>query len=128
MKYLCLGYFDPQKMDACAKPEIDAVMQECWSHMKAFHASGQVIVDAGLELQTKCLRRANGALRVTDGPFTESKEMVGSVFIVEARDMDEAIGLASLHPSMRVGAGEQLGWRLELRPIHHFQIDPHEAK
>jgi hypothetical protein len=128
MKYLCLGYFNPQEMDARPKSEIDAVMQECWSHMDEFHASGRVLVDAGLELQTKCLRRANGALRVTDGPFTESKEMVGSVFILEARDMDEAIGLASLHPSMRVGTGEPLGWRLEIRPIHHFQSSHPEAE
>ena len=127
MKYLCLGYFNPQKMDARPKPEIDAVLQECWAHMKEFNASGQVIVDAGLELQTKCLRRANGTMLVTDGPFTESNEMIGSVFIVEARDIEEAVGLASLHPSMRVGAGEQLGWRVEIRPIHHFQSSHSEA-
>ena len=42
MKYLCLGYFNPQKMEAGPKSEIDAVMQECWSHMKEFNASGQV--------------------------------------------------------------------------------------
>jgi hypothetical protein len=57
MKYLCLGYFDPQKMDAHPKAEMDAVLQECWSHMKEFNESVHVLVDAGLELQTKCLRR-----------------------------------------------------------------------
>ena len=128
MKYLCLGYFKPQEMDARPKPEIEAVMQECWSHMKEFKASGQVIVDAGLDLQTKCLRRVNGAMQVTDGPFAESKELVGSVFIVEAENMEEAIRWASLHPSMRVDAGEQLGWRVEIRPVHHFQGCNPEAK
>ena len=128
MKYLCMGYLDSKAMDARPKPEIDAVMQECWSHMKEFNAKGQVIVDAGLELQAKCLRRANGAMVVTDGPFAETKEVVGSVFIIEARDIEEAIKFASLHPSMRVDAGEQLGWRVEIRPIHHFQHNQSEVK
>ena len=48
--------------------------------------------------------------------------MIGSAFLVEAQDMDEAIQLASLHSATQVLPGEQLGWRIELRPVHYYQL------
>lgn len=120
MKYLCFGYLNPEKMDALPKEEIDAVMSECMPHLKEFYNSGQVLLDAGLESETKSLRRANGKVSVTDGPFTETKELIGSAFLIEAENMEEAIRIASLHPTTRLGVGEEFGWRLEIRPIHHF--------
>jgi len=121
MKFLCLGYLDYGKMDAHPKDEIDVIMQECPPHLNNFYESGQVIVDAGLGAQSKCLRRENGKIRVMDGPFIESKELIGSAFLIEARDMDEAIRIASLHPTVQMGAGEQFGWGIEIRPIHYFE-------
>ena len=122
MKYLCLGYFDPEKMNARPKAEIDAVMRECQPHMEELYKSGQLIIDAGLTLETKCLRRVNGKVGITDGPFIETKEIIGSAFFIEARDMEEAIRVASLHPTTQVSAGEQFGWRIEIRPIHYFEM------
>ena len=121
MKFLCLGYFDPEKMKARPKEEIDAIMRECQPHLQKFYKSGQVILDAGLELETKSLRRVNGEVSVLDGPFVETKEMIGSTFIIEAEDMQEAVRIASLHPTTQVAAGEQFGWRIEIRPIHYFE-------
>lgn len=121
MKYLCLGYLEPEKMNARPKEEIDAVMSECQPHLEELYKSGQLIIDAGLSLETKCLRRVNGKVTVIDGPFVETKEMVGSAFLIEARDMEEAIRVASLHPTTQVGAGEQFGWRIEIRPIDYFE-------
>lgn len=121
MKYLCLGYLEPEKMNARPKAEIDAVMSECQPHLEELYKSGQLIIDAGLSLETKCLRRVNGKVTVIDGPFVETKEMVGSAFLIEARDMEEAIRVASLHPTTQVGAGEQFGWRIEIRPIDYFE-------
>jgi hypothetical protein len=121
MKYLCLGYFDPRKMDARPQAEIDAVMRECQVHMEELYRSGKVIIDAGLAPDAKCLRRVNGKLRIADGPLVESREIVGSAFLIEAQDMEEAIQLASLHPTTRLSAGEQLGWGIEIRPIHYFE-------
>lgn len=108
-------------MDALPKDEIDAVMQECQPHLEEFYNSGKVDIDAGLSSETKCLRRANGKVKVTDGPFIETKEMIGSAFLIEARDMEEAIRIASMHPTVQVGAGEQFGWGIEIRPIHYFK-------
>ena len=122
MKYLCLGYFDPEKMDARPKAETDAVMRECQPHLEEFYRSGQVIVDTGLTLETKCLRREDGKVRITNDSFNDAKEMIGSAFLIEAWDMDAAIRLASLHPAMQVSAGEQLGWGIEIRPIHYFEM------
>ena len=122
MKYLCLGYFDPEKMDARPKAETDAVMRECQPHLEELYRSGQVIVDAGLTLETKCLRREDGKVRITNAPFNDAKEMIGSAFLIEARDMEEAIRLASLHPAMQVSAGEQFGWGIEIRPVHYFEM------
>ncbi|MEV5028803.1 YciI family protein [Paenibacillus sp. LPE1-1-1.1] len=121
MKYLCLGYFEPEKMDNRPKTEIDAIMGECQARLEGFYESGKVIIDAGLDLESKSLRLVNGKVRVIDGPFIETKEMIGSAFLIEARDMEEAIRVASLHPTTQVGAGEQLGWGIEIRPIHYFE-------
>jgi len=112
MKYLCLGYFDPEKMNARPKAEIDAVMLECQPHMEELYRSGQVIVDAGLTMESKCLRRMNGKVRITDGSFIETKEMIGSAFFIEARGMEEAIRLASLHPTTQVSGASSLAGAL----------------
>jgi len=61
-----------------------------------------------------------------DGPYAETKEMLGGAFLIEADDMDDAIRIASLHPTTQVSAGEGLGWVLEIRPIHYFEMPaPH---
>ena len=121
MKFLCLGYFQPEKMDGYAPADVDALMDQCRPHLHELYASGHLVVDAGPSLEAKGLRRKGGKVSVTDGPFIESKEMVGSAFIIEAGDMDDAIRIASIHPTTRVPVGEELGWRLVIRPIHHFK-------
>lgn len=121
MKFLCLGYLEAAKMDARPEEEIAAAMRECPPHLDNFYGSGQIILDAGLASDTKCLRRTNGKVNVTDGPFSEAKEMVGSAFLIEAQDMEEAIRIASLHPAVQVDAGEPFGWGIEIRPINYFE-------
>lgn len=79
MKFLCLGYLDSAKMDARPKEETAAVMRQCQPHLEELYKSGQVMIDAGLASETISLRRANGKIKVMDGPFIETKEMIGSV-------------------------------------------------
>lgn len=123
MIFLCMGYFDPKKMDARPRAEIEAVMNECQPHIEKFYESGKVLIDAGLDSETKSLRRENGKVIVTEGPITETKERIGSIFIFEAESMDEAIQLASLHPTTQVNRGEEFGWSIEIRPVHFFKND-----
>lgn len=123
MIFLCMGYFNSEKMDSLPSAEFEAVMDECQPHIEKFYESGKVLIDAGLESETKSLRRVNGKVIVTDGPFTETKEIIGSIFIFEAESMDEAIQLAALHPTTQVNKGEEFGWRIEIRPVHYFKND-----
>jgi hypothetical protein len=75
-----------EKMDARPRPDIEAVMAECQPHTKEFYESDKVLYDADLESEIQNLRRVDGKVMVTDGPFTESKELIG-----KAEDIDEAI-------------------------------------
>lgn len=123
MIFLSMGYFDPEIMDSRPRAEIEVVMSECQQHIEKFYESGKVLIDAGLNSETKSLRRENGKVIVTDGPFSETTERIGSIFIFEAEDMDEAIQLASLHPTTQVNKGEEFGWRIEIRSVHYFKND-----
>jgi hypothetical protein len=121
MKYLCLGYCDRKKMDARPKAEIDALMRECQPHVEDLYKSGHLIIDAGLTWETTSVRPVNGKVTVTDGPFVETKEQLGSVFLIEARDLNEAILVASKHPAAQMVEGEQFGWGIEIRPVAVFE-------
>lgn len=121
MKFLCVGYFEPAKMDALSKAQVDAVMSKCPQHMEALHKTGQLLTVAGVDVEAKYLRRVKGQVQVTDESGKRRQEMIGCVYIIEARDMADAIRVASLHPTTQVEAAEQLGWRTEIRPIHTFE-------
>ena len=114
MKYLCLGYFDPAKTEGLSKTDLDALMSTCGPHMTKLYATERVIVDAGLDVKATIMRRVNGKVEVRDGPFAESKEMVGGAFIIDADDMDDAVRIAGLHPTTALPAGEGYGWVLEI--------------
>ena len=118
MKYLCLAYGDPKKMEALSKSEFDALVGECQVHDQELRKSGHLILVESLEWATTTLRSRNSKVVTTDGPFVETKEKIGGVFIIEARDLNEAIRVASMHPGARLG--EHLGWAVEVRPISEF--------
>ena len=64
------------------------------------------------------LRPRNGKTHVSDGPYTESKEVVGGLFIIEADSADEALRIASMHPAATLG--EETGWAVELIPMDFY--------
>jgi len=117
MKFLCLGYLNMQQFDA----EPDAVKREiltkCFEQCKPFRATGKVVEEEGLQhtSMAKTIRPKRGQPSVTDGPFIETKEQLGSFFIVEADSIDEAVEVASLHPAALFG--EEYGFGIEVRPI-----------
>lgn len=121
MKYLCLAYYDPAKMAAMPPAEVQAMVSQCPAMDAKLQATGQMRVSAslgGVEAAFSLRPRA-GKPQLTDGPFSESKEVVGGFFIVEAADRAEAVRLASLHPAATLG--EQAGWGIELHPIGSLQ-------
>jgi hypothetical protein len=115
MKYLCLAYGDPKKTAAMSKSEVADLMSEIRTYDAELRESGHLLTGESLEWAATTLRSRNGKVVITDGPFLEAKELVGGLVVIEARDLDEAVRVASMHPAAR--AGENLGWAVELRPI-----------
>ena len=120
MKFLCLGYYDEKKFDALSPAEVKALVSQCPSRDVELRATGKVLSTASLgpTSATRSIRPRNGKPVVTDGPFAETKEVIGAFFIIEAADMNEAVRLASKHPAAQLG--ELVGWGIEVRPIDHY--------
>lgn len=117
MRFLCLGYLDIDTFDRAPEAEKAEVMKACYALCVPFRATGKVVGEEGLQSPTtsKSIRPRVGKPKVTDGPFIETKEQLGSFFIVEAETIDEAVEIASLHPAALMG--EKFGFGIEVRPI-----------
>ena len=117
MKYLCLGYFDEATFHALPEEKQSAIMEVCYAQCIPFRATGKVVEEEGLKPSrtSKVVRLRNGKVTVTDGPFIETKEQLGSFFIIQADTFDEAVAVASLHPGACMG--EEYGFGIEVRPF-----------
>ena len=112
MKYLCLAYYDVQKFEALPKPEFEAIAKQCPAHDEELRKSGHLLFQASLGAPhaSTTIRPRNGKPSITDGPFTETKEQVGGFFMIDARDLDEALAIAARIPMARRGT-------VEVRPV-----------
>ncbi len=115
MKYLLLCCHEEKKLDSMSASECAALMEETMAYCEALKQTGHLIAAEQLEpVQTAMtVRVRNGKLLVTDGPFAETKEQVGGFFLINARDLNEAIHVASKFPSARFGS-------LEVRPVREL--------
>jgi hypothetical protein len=106
MKYLCLVYLDESRPDEIPHDE------ECLAYDAAIRESGHCIASEALQPvhTATTVRVRNGRLSVTDGPFAETKEQLAGFYLVEAKDLDEAVQLASRIPPAKIGS-------IEVRPI-----------
>jgi len=118
MKYLCLVYLDEKRMDEL--PD-----EDCVAYDTQIRTSGCCLASEALQsVQTATtVRLRNGKVSVTDGPFAETKEQLAGFYMIEARDLNEAIQIASKIPPARVGC-------VEVRPIRPIRemIAQAEAK
>lgn len=114
MKYLCLACGDGSAWERLTEAEQQDYAARCRTHDEELAGDERVRLYAGVGEGGRIVRSREGRRVITDGPFIESKEM-GGVFVVEARDLDEAVELASLHPAARMG--EELGWYVAVRPL-----------
>jgi hypothetical protein len=121
MKYLLLAYGDEKKMDALSGKDLAAIGAECRPYDDELRKSGRVVAMGSLAptRMTTTIRTRNGRLLTTDGPFVETRETLGGFLIIEARDLNEAIRIASRHPAALLN--ERLGWVIELRPLEHVE-------
>lgn len=115
MKYLCLAFGDQKKMEKLTKEQFAVLLERAKAFDAELRATGQLVEAMSLEWDYVGLRPNGAKPLVSDGPFVETKETVGGLVIIEARDLNDAIRVASLHPAARMG--EDLGWWIELRPI-----------
>jgi hypothetical protein len=117
MKYLCLVYHEETKVDALSESEYDAIVSEVLDYREELRKSGHYIASSPLQpVQTATtVRVRNGKVSVTDGPFAETKEQLGGFYLIEARDLNDAIRVASKMPPARLGC-------IEVRPLKEINL------
>jgi len=115
MKYLCLIYDEEKKLESMPKDESDAFMGEYFAFTNGIKQSGHYLGGNALQpiSAATTVRVRNGKVSATDGPFAETKEQLGGYYLIEARDLNDAIQIASKIPSARIGS-------VEVRPIMEF--------
>ena len=115
MRYLCLIYDDEAKINEMPKDEGDAFMGEYFAFTDEIKKSGHYLGGEALQPVTTAttVRIRNGKLSTTDGPFAETKEQLGGFYLINARDLNEAIQIAAKIPSARIGT-------VEVRPVVEF--------
>lgn len=117
MHFLYIGYYNAEQMDALTKDEINTLMARCDSLMKTFNEQVNVISDWHPGLATQAFYWRDGGVQTKVEPDRSKGEQIGSLIVFEARDLDQAMELASLHPTTQVAEGETYGWRAEVRPL-----------
>jgi hypothetical protein len=112
MKYLCLAYEEENKLNELSRGEWDSLRGETLSYLEELRTRGHIISSEALQsAQTATTVRVRGGrVSLTDGPSAETKEHLGGFFLIDARDLNEAIQVASRWPSARLGS-------VEVRPI-----------
>lgn len=108
MKFICLGYYDEKAFEALSESEQHALIDTCLAYDEELKKNGHFAGGEALQHSSRAvtLRYSKGKVYATDGPFTETKEMLGSLLVLEARDIAHAIELMSRHPGVKVGPFE----------------------
>lgn len=118
MKYLALVYYNEKIMQEMSQAEWDSLNRQCIGCVEDLSASGHFITGAPL-LSTETattVRVRNGKTLITDGPFAETKEQLAGFYMLDARDMNEALRLAEKIPPARYGS-------VEIRPVRELQSE-----
>ena len=112
MKFVCLGYIAPQKFETMLEKERNAMVDACCDYDDVLRAGGHFAGGEALQPANtaKMPRWKHGKAVVTDGPYAETKEQIGGILLLEARDLNHAVELMSKHP------GVQYGGPFEIRP------------
>jgi len=108
MKFVCLGYIEPGKFENMPENERNAAVDSCFTYDDVLRRNGHFAGGEALQPPgaAATLRFRNGKVVVTDGPYAETKEQLGGILVLEARDMKHAIELMSKHPGVRMGPFE----------------------
>ena len=112
MKYVCLVFSEPNNLGPQTETEAQNLVEEHLDYDESLRQSEHFVIAQALQpVETATtIRVRNGKVSITDGPFAETKELLGGFVLIEARDMDEAVQIASGIPSARMGC-------IEVRPV-----------
>jgi hypothetical protein len=116
MKYLCLVYLSAEKWNACSDSACAAYAGQLQDSGKLIHGKPLHPVDTATTVRVR-----NGQTAITDGPFAETKEALAGFYLIEARDLNEAIQIAAKIPPARHGS-------IEVRPTRELVVDPVEVE
>jgi hypothetical protein len=108
MKYVCLGYIEEKKLETTPGSELNTMMDECFAYDDVLRKNGHFAGGEALQSPRKAatLRWQDGKVSITDGPYAETKEQLGGILFLEARDLNHAIQLMSKHPGVKAGPFE----------------------
>jgi hypothetical protein len=120
MKFVCLGCLDKEVWGKLSPAEQQAMVKACTDfdeelYAKGHFADGFALQDSGA---ATTIRSKGGKVSLVDGPFAETKEMLGGILILEAKDMAEALAIMSRHPGIRIGP-------FEIRPADEAFMSQH---
>jgi len=110
MKYICLGYIQPDKLENMSESERNAMVDECFTYDDELRKNGHFAAGEALGAAMTVYWK-NGKVAVTDGPYAETKEQLGGLLVLEARDLNHAIQLISQSPGVKLNCGT-----IEIRP------------
>jgi hypothetical protein len=108
MKYICLGYLDEKKWETMSESEQNDLIDECFAYDDVLRKNGHFVGGEALQSARNAttLRWKNSKASITDGPYAETKEQLGGILMLEARDLNHAIQLMSKHPGVKAGPFE----------------------
>jgi hypothetical protein len=126
MRYICLAYEQEKTLDELSPGDWDSLRQETLAYVDELKRGGHHLASAPLESvrTATTIRVRNGRVSATDGPFAETRETLGGFFMIEARDLDEALQLAARWPSARFGSIEVRPIAETLRPDSRYGAPP----
>ena len=106
MKYICLGYYDKGKFDSLPEGERNSMFDQCFDYDDYLRANGHWAGGEALQGPETALTVywKNGKVATTDGPYAETKEQIGGILVLEARDMNHAQQLMAQHPALKFGS------------------------
>jgi hypothetical protein len=108
MKFICLGYYDEKKFNALSPSEQGAMMEGCFAYDDELSNNGHWLGGEALQPPPNAatVSSRNGKVVVTDGPYAETKELLGGIMYIEANDLQHAVELMSKHPGLKIGPFE----------------------
>jgi hypothetical protein len=111
MKYIVLGY-TPEKFENMSESERNTMFDECFTYDDELRKNGHWVSGEAIQPADTAMtvNWKNGKVAVTDGPYAETKEQLGGILVIEARDLNHAIQLISQHPAVKYGS------QFEIRP------------